>query len=371
MLQKLRTPTQVRIKGLPAGFEIGAIVRPETGDVLSFDQLLADLETARIVYVGETHTNETHHYVQLKILKALFERWGDTSVGMEMFEASYQDVLDQWSRDLLDEASLLEGVDWENTWTFDFSLYRPILDFIRMESLTVVGLNVPGAIVDKVAREGLDSLSEEERGRIAREIDTSHERHRAYVKEVFERHESDDLKEFNFFYEAQCVWDDSMAQTIAEALNNNRVVVLAGNGHIAYKFGIPDRAYGRTRASFRTVMPVAVGTEVESDVADYIWVTHRQMPRPRRPVVGIRLEAMDNGKGVLIKGVIEKSPAALAGIKAQDILLAVDGRPITSLMDVHKAMAGAKRAPTHVFRIERQGETLELTIRLKKRTQHD
>ena len=361
--QKPSMPTEVRIKGVPATFEIGAIVRPETAEVVSFDQLLADLENVQVVYIGEVHTNEAHHDIQLKVLKVLFERCGNLLVGMEMFEASYQDALDQWSAGMLDEASFLGEVGWENTWRFDFGLYRPILDFVRMESLKVVCLNVPGPIVEKVAREGLESLSDEEWSEIARDIDTSHEGHRAYVKDVFEIHESEEITEFEFFYEAQCVWDDSMARAIAQALNTNRMVVLAGNGHIAYKFGIPDRAYRRTHAPFRTIMPVAVGTEVEPDVADYIWVTPLHMPR--RAVVGIRLKTTKEGGGLLIEDVIEESPAALVGIKPQDILLAIDGMPVSSLIDVHKAMAGAKRAPTHVLKIERRGQIIELTIRLK------
>lgn len=365
-IQKQRMPTEMRIKGVSEVFKAGTIVRPETGVVVSFDELLADLETVRIVYIGETHPYKAHHTVQLKILKALFEKCPDLLVGMEMFHASYQDVLDQWSSDLLDETSFLEAVDWENTWRFDFGLYRPILEFIRLESLEAVGLNVPSSVVEKVAREGLSNLSDEERSQIAQEIDTSQEGHRAYVKRIFESHKSDEVKEFESFYEAQCVWDDSMAEAIAGAIHNNRMVVLAGNGHIVHKFGIPDRAHKRTSASFRTVMPVAVGREVEHDVADYIWVTPLSMPMPKRPLVGIRLKAMDQGEGLLIQGVMDKSPAAKAGIKPQDILVAIDGRPVSSPMDVHKVMVASKGAPTHLFKIERQGEILELTIRLKR-----
>ncbi len=364
-MQKIRIPTEVRIKGIPNGFEPGTIVRAKTAQVVSLEQLLADVETARVVYIGEVHNNSAHHDVQLKILKALVERHGGLLVGMEMFEASHQDVLDQWRQDTLDENSLLEGVDWENTWKFDYGLYRPIMDFIRTKSLNVVGLNVPGPIVEKVARKGLSSLADDERSQIARQIDTSHEAHRAYVRKAFEDHELDEIQEFEFFYQAQCVWDDSMAEAVSQALDKARMVVLSGNGHIAYNFGIPDRVYRRTRASFRTVMPVAVGTEVEADMADYIWVTPAQMPGKRRRFVGVRLKVIDGGKGVLIEGVIEESPAALAGIKPQDILLAIDGKPISGLVDVHKAVAESKQK-SYLFEVKRQGEVLELVVEIRR-----
>ena len=64
-----------------------------------------------------------------------------------------------------------------------------------------------------------------------------------------------------------------MAESIAANLGGNKIVVLAGNGHIRYKYGIPDRTFRRTNASFRTVYPVSAGEEVELGVADYVWVT--------------------------------------------------------------------------------------------------
>ena len=375
VIQKLRTPAVVRIKGISAGFEVGTIARTETGQVVSFAELIADLEGVRIVYVGERHSNEAHHDVQLRILKALHEKDSTLLVGMEMFVSSDQHALDQWSAGQLDEETFLKAVRWEEKWKFAFSLYRAILGFIREESLKVVAVNVPRAIVEKVARVGLDGLLDEERDQIAQEVDTSGEEHRTYVESAFSVHESDEISAFESFYEAQCVWEDSMAEAISRALNNQRMVVITGNGHIAYKFGIPNRAFKRTKASFRTVMPLAVGTEVERDVADYIWVTpaERLAPRsglcpggPRRPVVGVQVKTLDQGKGVLIVGVMPKGPAACAGIKPQDIVVAIDGKPVSRLSDLHNAIAGTKGASTFLFRIDRQGKPLELTVHIEK-----
>jgi uncharacterized iron-regulated protein len=64
-----------------------------------------------------------------------------------------------------------------------------------------------------------------------------------------------------------------MAEAIAENLNGDVMVVLAGNGHIQYKYGIPDRAFHRTKADFHTVYLAGVGGEINLDIADFIWVT--------------------------------------------------------------------------------------------------
>ena len=375
MIQKWRRSDVVRIKGISKNFDTGTIVRTETGQVVSFQDLIADLEGVRIVYVGERHSNEAHHDVQLEILKALHEKDPTLLVGMEMFVYSDQQALDRWSAGELDEETFLREVRWEEKWKFDFALYRAILHFIREESLRLLAVNVPRAIVEKVARVGLGGLLDEERDQIAEEVDTSGQEHRTYVESAFGVHESEEIKTFEYFYEAQCVWEDSMAEAISRALNNKRMVVITGNGHIAHKFGIPNRAFKRTKASFRTVMPLAVGREVERDVADYIWVTpaERLASRsqlcpggPRKRVVGIQVKTLDEGKGVRVVGVMPRSPAARAGVQPQDILVAIDGKPVSRLSDLHNAIAGTSGASTFLFRIDRQGKLLELTVHIEK-----
>ena len=95
------------------------------------------------------------------------------------------------------------------------------------------------------------------------------------MNQVFEQHHHHFKGgvEFEDFYAAQAVWEDAMAEAVAENLKGNVMVVLAGNGHIQYKYGVPDRAFGRTGASFRTVYLAGVGDEVDLNIADFIWVT--------------------------------------------------------------------------------------------------
>ena len=78
---------------------------------------------------------------------------------------------------------------------------------------------------------------------------------------------------FEYFYAAQCTWEDTMAETIAGNLNHRKMIVLAGNGHIVRKFGIPNRVFSRTRAPFKTLYLAPVGSTVELSYGDYIWIT--------------------------------------------------------------------------------------------------
>jgi hypothetical protein len=46
-----------------------------------------------------------------------------------------------------------------------------------------------------------------------------------------------------------------------------------GNGHIQFKYGVPDRTKRRTGASVRTVYLASAGDEVKLDIGDFIWMT--------------------------------------------------------------------------------------------------
>ena len=267
-------PKTLHIKDLSTSFEEGTIISGKTGKPVTFEELLTDLNGRRVIYVGENHWQMTHHEIQLKIVKSVFDQYPSMAVGMEMFDHSYQPILDQWSDGQLDQKSFLEKIHWSYNWNFDFDLYSDILNFVKENQIRLVGLNIPPHIQRKIARGGIESIFGDDKKHLPEKIDLSNTAHRAYVEKVYKRHhQMGELDNFEYFYMAQCVWEDAMAEAIAENLNGDVMVVLAGNGHIQYKYGIPDRAFGRTDAPFLTVYPASVGSEVDLDVADFIWVT--------------------------------------------------------------------------------------------------
>ena len=94
-----------------------------------------------------------------------------------------------------------------------------------------------------------------------------------YIEKIFEYHKKLGWENFQNFYEAQAVWEDTMAESIANYPCKGPMVVLAGNSHIIYKFGIPDRAYQINPMAFKTIYLASAGTTAELDYADFIWVT--------------------------------------------------------------------------------------------------
>ncbi len=254
-------------------YPAGIIISGESGTPVLPEALLADLGSVRIVYVGENHHNPEHHKIQLRIIRELHEKHPDLIIGMEMFAKTYQVVLDKWSEGLLEEKEFLQKTHWYVNWRFKYELYRDILDFAGRNRIRIIGLNIPSHIPPKIAVGGIDSLLDDDRRYLPAEIDTSIAAHRTYIQKIFKFHALPGRENFENFYMAQCVWEDTMAESIALNLDGHPMVVIAGNGHIKNKFGIPDRAYKRTSVPFRTVGLIPAGGNADLSYADYIWVT--------------------------------------------------------------------------------------------------
>lgn len=267
-------PAHLKIEGLDQPLAVDTIYDTAQNKAIDFETLIQQLAPVRVVYVGERHTSTAHHQIQLKIIRALVEMGLNVLVGMEMFDHTYQDRLDQWSNGRMEWEDFLKRTHWYANWRFDDTLYKDILLYIKEKQLKLVGLNIPFHLPRKISVGGLDNLRSFERMLLPTNIDITDSAHRAYVEEIFKMHKIKGRDNFDYFYAAQCAWEDGMAQSVAENLGNDTImVVIAGNGHIKRKFGIPDRAFKRSRAPFRTIYPSTPDMAVSLKDGDFIWVT--------------------------------------------------------------------------------------------------
>lgn len=137
---------------------------------LDLATLYDELARADIVFLGETHIDETTHRVELGVYRELIDRRGDVVLGLEMFERDAQGVLDAYLTGELDEPGFLHR---SNPWSNYRTSYRPLVELAREHGLPVVASNFPRALRMRVAREGLtvlDALSPEERGQAPLEL---------------------------------------------------------------------------------------------------------------------------------------------------------------------------------------------------------
>ena len=255
------------------------VVDSDSGDELAERNLDDKLRAASVIYVGEEHPNPHDHAAEVEVLERAYAADPSLGLGMEMLPHSYQGSLDAYVAGTLDEAGFLAAVAWDKTWGYDFGLYKPLLDFCRAHKLPAYALNAPRELAHAVAKLGLDGLTAAQKAELP-EMKPGPEMHRELVREAFAQHPHGKFDEAQFerFYAAQLVWDETMAAHVAAALKAPgapaRIVVVAGEGHTR-SFAVPDRAARRGAAPYLTVLPVLDEDEADARrdrVADVLWV---------------------------------------------------------------------------------------------------
>lgn len=295
---------------------------------LSIKEVVERLSQKRIIYIGEYHDRFSHHYIQLQLIKELYKRNKKIAIGMEMFQRPFQKVLDEYINGRMGEREFLKETEYFKRWGFDYNLYKPILDFAKEQVIPIVALNLRREITEKVSKGGIDSLTEEERKEIPADLDFSDNEYRERLKEVFKQHK---LNNFDYFYQAQILWDETMAMSIDEFLKDHpdyQMIVLAGGGHIAYGSGIPKRVFRRNGLDYGIVL---IDAEPERGIADFIIY-----PDPLEGVTAPRLmvSLKEDQKGLRVIDLPEESISRKAGIKKGDVIVKIDDTPISRIEDL-------------------------------------
>ncbi|MDJ0676345.1 MAG: ChaN family lipoprotein [Calothrix sp. MO_167.B42] len=256
---------------------------PASKCVSNWQQMLPELHKAQVVYLGETHDSEIDHQNQLKIIQELHKKNQKIAIAMEMFQAPYQGIVNQYLAGKITEAQLIEKSEYNQRWGFPWEYYAPMLRFAKEKGLPVLALNTPSEVTRKVARQGLSSLTPAERKFIPpmKEIRTDNQEYRQLALAAFRQHQAGghgNSASADRFFTAQVLWDETMAMGIAkfvEAKPNYQVVVLAGQGHVVYGYGIPSRVKRRLKGikqrSVLLSMPSGMTAKKEKAIADFIY----------------------------------------------------------------------------------------------------
>jgi uncharacterized iron-regulated protein len=245
----------------------------EQDRIVAGRQALARLQAARIVLVGEQHTNQWHHQAQLDVVEALHEAGANVAIGLEMYRHDRQSDLDGWISGRIDEADF-KSLYLEN-WGYDWDFYRAIFLYARENRIPMVGLNVAPEISRQVARHGFESLNQSQRGPLDDITCDIPPEHREYLLRAHEAHAHGQL-DFEHFCEAQLLWDAAMAAHAIRYLEphpNRIMVLLAGSGH-AFKMGIPAQLRQRTGWPWVVILPETPGIfeprRVTAEEADFL-----------------------------------------------------------------------------------------------------
>lgn len=314
---------------------------------LSFAEIMEQLNDKRVVYVGETHTRHEDHLLQLRVIRALFAQDERLAIGMEMFERQAQPFLDAYVAQEIDEREFLKKSDYFNKWGFDYRLYRDIINFARSHGIPIAAINQEKEIISKVARQGgLSALTEEEVGKIPAQRDLSLPGYRQRINEAFTMHgrRNSDQEQVNSFFQAQAIWDETMAESVADFLATRpetRMVVIAGQGHTAKDTGIPPRVARRLPGISQAVLLNANpgGTMPDPAAADFLFFSP-PAKLPEAPLLGVMLA--DSGQGVVVESLSEQGKAKAAGIHEKDLILAIDDETVATITDLKIIMLHRK-----------------------------
>ena len=301
----------------------------------TISSVIEGVSRKKIVYVGEYHDRFAHHNVELQIIKGLFQKDPKIAVGMEMFQRPFQKTLDEYVSGSIDEREFLKKSEYFKRWGFDYNLYKPILDYVRAEKIPVVALNLSREITDKVAKTGMDSLTNDERKDVPEQMDFSDMEYRERLRQVFDQHGAASERSFDFFLQAQILWDEGMARSIDDYLRKNadqRMVVMAGVGHLAYGSGVPKRTFRRNGLPYATVLS---DVAIEADIADFV-VFPSSLDGMTSPKIMAVLK--ESGEQVSIADLPAGSVSKKAGIKVGDIVVSLDNTLIRSVDDIRIAL---------------------------------
>ncbi len=346
------------------GFETEVV---ETEKSLSLESLVERLLDRRVIYIGEAHTEYGHHLMQYEIIRRLHERDKRLIIGMEMFQRPFQEYLDRFVQGGITEEEMLRKTEYFDRWSYDYNLYRDILEYAKANSIRVVALNARKEIIEKVSEGGITALSEDEFKELPEEMDMTNAVYRKRLNEVYQRHNLGGRKDFENFYQSQLIWDETMAETVAETLRENpgyRMVVLAGNGHVEYSWGIPDRVKRRIDVPSAVIVNDG-GEDVRRDLADFILFPDR-VETPAAPKLQVFLD--ETADGLNVKGLIKGGPADKGGLRKGDIIVSIDGREIRKLSDLKILLLYHKKGDRIMVKVRRRilliGEEKTLEVEL-------
>jgi len=276
----------VQAQPLDPGILQGTIVSPSSQQKQDARSVLRRLAQAQVVYLAETHDRAADHQAQLAMIQALHRLRPNLSIALEMFQQPYQSVLDRYLAGQLSETQLQDQSQYAKRWGFPWEFYAPILRYAKANHLPVIALNLPSEITRKVARQGLDSLSSVEQQSLppAAEIELGPDAYRDRLQQLHQEiHQgSGNSNNFDRFFLVQVLWDETMAARIARAVKQDPdrlVVVLVGQGHVAYGDGIPNRVSRRLQSQLNQpfqqfsvlLNPSPEQSQQGPAIADYVW----------------------------------------------------------------------------------------------------
>ena len=220
------------------------IVDSRTGKTLSLQQMANELKKYDLIFFGEDHDNATLHKLERELVP-LLDTKRELILSLEMFERDVQSDLDAYIENWLTEDEFLAK---SRPWSNYKDDYRPLIEYAKQKKLTVIAANIPRSIAGKMARTGpdfTDTLPEEDKKWLPNKISYPDDSYKKAFLETLENMHSPMMNNNpDWLYQAQCLKDETMAESIVNALKMKpkaRVLHFNGDFHSRYFSGTVSR----------------------------------------------------------------------------------------------------------------------------------
>lgn len=288
----------------------------------TFQDMMKKASAYKVIFAGESHNEYSHHANQLAVIEYLNNSKKKTAIAMEMVQYEYLNVVNDFVKGRITEKEMLDGIDYYNNWSFDYSLYAPIFRYARDNNIDIIPLNIERDITSKVFQGQIDNLTEEQALSLPGRMKVMNNKYEDKIKSVFDMHAGSTGK-FTDFFLAQNIWDEIMAKHLADYRKANpdtSIVVICGNGHAGKYSGIPLR-YKRITGEDSFVIMQGEYINQEGNNAD-VYIYPEEIKSKGTPKIGVAISIDDEKNGIVkVESVTKKSPAEQAGIKNGDIIL--------------------------------------------------
>jgi len=247
------------------------------GNVISFSEMMTDLNKAGYIFLAEDVIAIEHELPRMEIIKVLHQKNPKIAIGVEMFREGNQYVLDQWSNGEITKRQFVDKFD--ANWG-EWNRYSRFFDYIRDEKIKLAGLNISKDILLQVEKEGFESLTGEQLGDlkgISCDVKPGYQevmRRNNLYRGMMQR------QAFNNWCEMKILGNITMARNLEKFHNKHpdlTVVVVAGNAH-SWKHGIPKQLSNPVAGTAKAVLFEAEGRVTRNTVtveeADYLWLDY-------------------------------------------------------------------------------------------------
>ncbi|MEZ5563653.1 MAG: ChaN family lipoprotein [Gammaproteobacteria bacterium] len=366
-------------KGREIPLVLDGITDTSTGRLVTPQEMAKKLADTGILFIGENHTNQEFHDVQMRTIRALHEAGREVLIGLEMFPYTEQAVLDNWNAGRYTENGFVELAGWYDNWGYHWNYYRNIFVYAREKGINMYAVNSPRDVVKSVRAKGFENLSPEEAAHLPPKLATDNDEHRRMYRAFFDKDDALHMNDaaLDGLYRAQTMWDATMGWNALQALRqhggpNAIMVVLIGAGHVTFGLGSERQIDPYYDGRIASLIPVTVVDDDKQPVkqlrasyANFVWGLPEEIDTVY-PSIGISLMgALGKDPGQIIQ-VSKKSVAEGAGLKVGDVLLSLDGVAIPSEKVLRRQMADYRWGDSAKAVIRRDGRETAVDIDFRR-----